>query len=253
MSESVDTRNLSRTQIIQITRRCFDETGYDGVTIRAIARDLGCAVGSIYRYFEDKRALLSATAQDQFESVAKMVESGGSFEESLKAYVDCAKASPQLYHLMFWLCTIGTDAGVARRGPRRLGRQGLSPQGIASPTISAEVASEDETLPSVVRRIVAEWGRRLGYDALARQCWASVHGQLALGHSPAAILDTALEMLGHAGDASRRQRPVPQHGPSPIHPIAPDTIGPAPASTSLTAGVTFSPPLIPADDDVCLL
>ena len=51
---------LSRGQILDATETCLAELGYDGTTIRAIAKRLDCAVGTIYRYFRDKRSLLTA-------------------------------------------------------------------------------------------------------------------------------------------------------------------------------------------------
>lgn len=242
MSEPTVTKHLSRTQIIEATVRCFDAEGYDGVTIRSIARLLHCAVGTIYRYFDDKRALLSAVAQDRLDPVAKLIEAGGSFEDSLRSYVERAQASPQLYHLMFWLCTIGTDAGVARRGPS---------------------GTPLEPLPSVVRRIIAGWSRRLGDAALAQQCWAAVHGQMALGRSPAAIVETTLRMLGHEGQRPPSPAPAtPAQEEVAIVPavtdLVPETSSATPGHAAIPIGrdrkvkaVTFPPPA--TADDVCLL
>ena len=50
--------HLSRDQILDATGRCLASRGYDATTIRTIAGVLDCAVGSIYRYFRDKRELL---------------------------------------------------------------------------------------------------------------------------------------------------------------------------------------------------
>jgi AcrR family transcriptional regulator len=153
---------LSREQIMDATARCLRAEGYDATTIRRIAAMLGCAVGSIYRYFQDKRDLLDAVAQASLEPAAALVEAGGSVEDSAMHYHELAGRDPALHRLMYWITAVG-PTGATGDGAALAPRQAL--------------------VPRVVNRIVQGWSRRLGDEALARQCWMTLHGCIALGAS----------------------------------------------------------------------
>jgi len=105
-------KHLSREQIMHVTARLLREAGYDKTTIRGIAKRLDCAVGSIYRYFADKRELLFAVAESALEPASALVEAGGSVEQSAREYHRLAGRDPALYRLMFWLASV-IEAGKA--------------------------------------------------------------------------------------------------------------------------------------------
>lgn len=48
----------TREEILQAAVACFEARGYDETTTAAIARKAGIAVGTLYGYFHDKRAIL---------------------------------------------------------------------------------------------------------------------------------------------------------------------------------------------------
>jgi AcrR family transcriptional regulator len=48
----------TRAKILAAAVACFEAHGYDATTTAAIARRAGIAVGSLYGYFDDKRAIL---------------------------------------------------------------------------------------------------------------------------------------------------------------------------------------------------
>ena len=147
---------LSRAQILDVTEACLDELGYDGTTIRRIAARLNCAVGTIYRYFSDKRALLAAVVQRRFQPVLDQIEQGAPVERTAQTYIALAGDAPQQYRLMFWLASVQT---------------------IGRPTV-----------PAVIEQIILGWSRQLGDRAAAEQYWAQIHGSLMLGltqpHTP---------------------------------------------------------------------
>ena len=155
--------HLSCDQILDATRRCLAEEGYDGTTIRRIARELNCAVGSIYRYFRDKRALLQAVTQQMFKPVLDMLEQGDGFEVSLHQYVAIAKANAEPYQLMFWLAARGDETPVT---------------GATGDAVGGEAA---KGLPEIVDEIVTLWAHRLGGRDQATQVWATAHGLLVAG------------------------------------------------------------------------
>ena len=55
-----------RADLCRVAERLFVEKGYDGVTMRALANELGCSPMTPYRYFENKEAILAAVRLDAF-------------------------------------------------------------------------------------------------------------------------------------------------------------------------------------------
>ena len=184
---------LSRQHILDATARCFDEHGYDGTTIRRIALILGCAVGSIYRYFSDKRDLLNAVTQRQLEAVVVLINSGASFTQSVQLYVRRAEASPQMYRLMFWLVCVNQDPEASQD---RSAGSILEIPGIPQ----ARSTSVALGIPAVVTKIIAGWAQRLGDAQLAEQCWAILHGLMMLGHDGDHAVRAALALTNGCTD-----------------------------------------------------
>lgn len=142
---------LSRAQILHATAICLADVGYDGTTIRRIAKQLNCAVGSIYRYFDDKRSLLDAVTQARFEPVAQVAEV--SAERSAALYAHAAADEPQQYRLMFWLASVGKPGGV-----------------LVTPGV-----------PAVVAKIIDAWTEKMGDRRKAERFWSHLHGRIMLG------------------------------------------------------------------------
>jgi len=168
---------LDRAQILDATARVLREKGYDGTTIRTIAKQLDCAVGSIYRYFKDKRQLLDAVCQRRFDAVAEHAELRSPVTKTVLMYARVAAEQPEQYRLMFWLASIGKQ-------------------------------QQSEALPTIVRRILAGWTESLGDQALARRTWATLHGAVNLGLAPDQIL-TLLDLPASSADiAAGEQAPA---------------------------------------------
>jgi len=148
---------LDRSQILDATARVLREKGYDGTTIRTIAKQLDCAVGSIYRYFKDKRQLLDAVCQRRFDAVAEHAELLSPIRKTVIMYARVAAEQPEQYRLMFWLASIGKQ-------------------------------TQSEALPAIVRRILAGWTESMHDQAKARRTWATLHGAVMLGLSPEQIV-----------------------------------------------------------------
>jgi AcrR family transcriptional regulator len=66
----------TRERILAAAAACFDELGYEATTTAEIARRAGIAVGSVYDYFTDKRAILLELLHDTVEQVADLVVAG---------------------------------------------------------------------------------------------------------------------------------------------------------------------------------
>jgi AcrR family transcriptional regulator len=66
----------TRERILEAATDSFETLGYDETTTAEIARRAGIAVGSVYDYFRDKRAILLELVHDTVEQVADLVVQG---------------------------------------------------------------------------------------------------------------------------------------------------------------------------------
>jgi AcrR family transcriptional regulator len=60
--------------LIDVAVTLLDQHGVTGVTIRAVAREAGVSHSAPVNHYKDRRALLTAIAQDQFEIILKDIE-----------------------------------------------------------------------------------------------------------------------------------------------------------------------------------
>jgi AcrR family transcriptional regulator len=63
----------TRADILKAAIWCFEHRGYDETTTLAIARRAGIAVGTLYGYFPDKRAILLELLDEHTEHIAELV------------------------------------------------------------------------------------------------------------------------------------------------------------------------------------
>jgi AcrR family transcriptional regulator len=61
-----NSRDKARAQVVEVAARLLKERGSGAVTIRAVAQAAGTQAPTIYRFFEDKDALLDAVAEHVF-------------------------------------------------------------------------------------------------------------------------------------------------------------------------------------------
>ena len=98
-----------RMDVCRVAARRFAELGYAGVTLRALADELGCSRMTPYRYFKDKADILAAVRADGFRRLADLGETTARAEsdpmrrvEALsRAYLRFAAEEPDSYRLMF--------------------------------------------------------------------------------------------------------------------------------------------------------
>lgn len=110
-------RELSEEEIASFRRSAvaaaetrFAEDGIAGVTMRSVARLLGCSPMTPYRYFEDREALVAALraavfgrlADDQEQVAAAHPHDSAVRLEALRAaYIAFGRRDPRGYELMF--------------------------------------------------------------------------------------------------------------------------------------------------------
>ncbi|MFE9769051.1 TetR family transcriptional regulator [Streptomyces sp. NPDC005808] len=70
----VQRRSAERlTRILDACADLLDEVGYDALSTRAVAQRAGVPIGSVYRFFGNKRAMADALAQRNLERYAERV------------------------------------------------------------------------------------------------------------------------------------------------------------------------------------
>lgn len=91
----VQRRSAERlTRILDASADLLDEVGYDALSTRAVAIRAGVPIGSVYRFFGNKRAMVDALAQRNLERYIARVterlrqESGGGWREAMDAVLD---------------------------------------------------------------------------------------------------------------------------------------------------------------------
>ena len=98
-----------QTSILAEATRLIAERGYDAVSMRQIARAVGCSATAIYLFFENKDELLFTAVQGAFDefvaSLREAAASEGSPRERLArigmAYITFGLDHPQSFRLMF--------------------------------------------------------------------------------------------------------------------------------------------------------
>ncbi len=156
-----------RERATMAATRLFARHGFDGVTMRSLAEELGCAVMTPYRYFSDKDELFAAVRASAFrrfgDRQAAAAARPGSARERLRriarAYVAFALAEPDRYRIMFEL------------------RQ--APAGV-HPELDLEVRRAFSYLHGTMKDLVARGEERARPLTLALLAWAQVHGLVSL-------------------------------------------------------------------------
>lgn len=91
----VQRRSAERlTRILDACADLLDEVGYDGLSTRAVAQRAGVPIGSVYRFFGNKRAMADALAQRNLELYTERVTQslsgtgGGDWRAAMDAVLD---------------------------------------------------------------------------------------------------------------------------------------------------------------------
>lgn len=96
-----------RSDLLAAAHKLVQEEGYEGLTIRKLAKRVGYAPMSVYSYFADKQDILFALAEDAFETLARRIEERKSDDpvESLRAvmteYAAFGLGNPNEYRTVF--------------------------------------------------------------------------------------------------------------------------------------------------------
>lgn len=132
-------RSELRAETLSAARKLIEEEGYQGLTIRNLAKRMECSPMALYSYFADKQALLTALALEGFEKVAKRFDSTVhrdplvALRKILMDYIAYAEENPNEYRILF--------LSVETLGELRLTREDLQEQNPAFGALFKRVAT----------------------------------------------------------------------------------------------------------------
>jgi len=81
----------TKEEILLTSLRLFAERGFDAVSTRMIAEELGITKGALYRHYEDKQAIFDAIIGKMFELDAQQANDNGVPEKEYEADSDSYK------------------------------------------------------------------------------------------------------------------------------------------------------------------
>lgn len=98
-----------RAATLDATRTLLVRDGYERLSMRRIAAEIGCSVSSIYLYFDNKDELVHALIDEGFqrwyEIVRDCTEGDGTpiqrLEEHCRKYVEFGLENPEFYEIMY--------------------------------------------------------------------------------------------------------------------------------------------------------
>ena len=204
MGKRQETREKIEAQIIELGRRHLVTEGAAGLSLRAIARDLGMVSSAVYRYVASRDDLLTLLLVDAYSELADAVDragaaAGGPWRDRLLAMAHAARAwavgQPARWALLYGSPVPGYHAPRERTvgpGTRVVGALfDAIGSGIAAGEISAEqcccgptivVGLRPDTRGVRVRRRRLRGGQML--SALGRHWWVRSASRCSVNTAP---------------------------------------------------------------------
>jgi AcrR family transcriptional regulator len=219
MGKRQETRDRIETQIIELGRRHLVTEGAVGLSLRAIARDLGMVSSAVYRYVSSRDDLLTLLLVDAYSELADVVDragaADGSWRDQLLAMAHAARAwaidQPARWALLYGSPVPGYQAPRERTvgpGTRVVGALfGAIGAGIATGDIPQSNVAAAQPLSSDFDLLREEF-EFTGDDSAVAKCfllWAGLVGAISLEvfgqygadtlTEPGAVFDTQVRLL----------------------------------------------------------
>lgn len=119
-SSSLDPALERRQQILRAAMICFAKRGFHQTSMHDISAEAGISVGLIYRYFENKDAVISAMADEHKREIHEVLERARLAPSLLEAFEiiftwDCSENAPQVVSafVVDLFAEAGRNPGVA--------------------------------------------------------------------------------------------------------------------------------------------
>ncbi|WP_434590278.1 TetR/AcrR family transcriptional regulator [Brevibacterium sp. 1718] len=104
----------TEAQITAIGNRMIDDEGVDGLSLRAIARELGVVSSAVYRYVKSRDELLTILIRDAFTQIADAVDEALAGERSVRVLaltmLDWSRTYPNRWSLIYGTPIAGYEA-----------------------------------------------------------------------------------------------------------------------------------------------
>jgi AcrR family transcriptional regulator len=220
MGKRQETREKIEAQIIELGRRHLVTEGASGLSLRAIARDLGMVSSAVYRYVASRDDLLTLLLVEAYSELADEVVragtvSGGSWRDQLLAMARAARVwaidQPASWALLYGSPVPGYHAPRERTvGPGTRVVAALFDAigaGIAAGDIPQSNTAATQPLSSDFERVRKEFEFG-GDDSAVAKCfllWAGLVGAISLEvfgqygadtlTEPGAVFDTQVRLL----------------------------------------------------------
>lgn len=194
MGKRQDARDRIEGQIIELGRRHLVTDGAAGLSLRAIARDLGMVSSAVYRYVASRDELLTLLLVDAYSELADAVDTAGAAERSWRdrlyamaqAVRRWAVDHPEGWALLYGSPVPGYRAPAERTvgpGTRVVGALfDAVATGIAAGEVSKTEVAVAQPLSSDFERVRAEFDFS-GDDSAVAKCfllWAGLIGAISL-------------------------------------------------------------------------
>ena len=220
MAKRRESRERTEAQIIDLGRRHLVEHGATGLSLRAIARDLGMVSSAVYRYVSSRDELLTLLLVDAYSDLADTVDRAREAIPDMwsddviaiaHAARDWATTHPASWALLYGSPVPGYHAPAERTvgpGTRVVGALlDAVAAGIATGDIKLSNSPAPQPMSSDFERLRQEFGFP-GDDPVVAKCfavWAGVVGAISLEvfgqygadtlSDPRAVFDTQVRLL----------------------------------------------------------
>jgi AcrR family transcriptional regulator len=220
MGKRQETREKIEAQIIELGRRHLVTEGAAGLSLRAIARDLGMVSSAVYRYVASRDDLLTLLLVDAYSELADTVDraaatADGPWRDQLLTMAQAARAwavdQPASWALLYGSPVPGYRAPRERTvgpGTRVVGAMfDAIGAGIAAGDISQSSVTAGQPLSSDFDRVREEF-EFAGDDSAVAKCfllWAALVGAISLEvfgqygadtlTEPGAVFDSQVRLL----------------------------------------------------------
>lgn len=190
-----ESREQVEARIVELGRRQLIDRGAAGLSVRAIARDLGMVSSAVYRYVASRDELLTLLLVDAYSDLADTVDRareavGDSWTEDVSAIARAARrwavAHPARWALLYGSPVPGYHAPAERTVPAGTRVVAAFFDAVAAGIATGDIRLTDEVAPQPMSsdfgRIRDEFGFP-GDDQVVAKCfllWAGVLGAISL-------------------------------------------------------------------------
>ena len=190
-------RETTKEEIKAVAWRQIAEFGAPALSLRAIAREMGLTAPALYRYFEDRDALVGALVIDAFDSFAAALEAArdsrppadhaGRIRAIGAAYRKWALHYPQRYVLIFGTpipryCPAPETMGAGRRSFSVLLESLNDAQAAGALRIPSRPAQSPMKFSAWVEELLSQPENAFSPEVLqlALSTWSWIHGLVSL-------------------------------------------------------------------------